>query len=294
MLTLALLLAAGSTIAVWAQRTSGSEAGELVGRPEMSRAWPPPEVDEDSLPVAADVQCSLPDVLQAVSNHVKELIANLREFDATERLEHQELERNGRWGKPEARTYKYQVDLYEGPGGLVMDEFRSSNRPTQGHPAELQDRGLPALALVFHQEFLDAYAMKCEGLAQWNGQAAWQVRFEQRPDRTSRLRAYVVGHSVFPVHLKGRAWISADKHQVLRLETDLLTVLPQIRLFREHIAVEYQAVRFEKRNVELWLPGSAEIYMDFRGHRYRRRHTFSDFLLFSVDVHEQVTAPKQH
>ena len=89
-LTLALLLAAGSTIAVWAQRTSGSEAGELVGRPEMSRAWPPPEVDEDSLPVAADVQCSLPDVLQAVSNHVKELIANLREFDATERLEHQE------------------------------------------------------------------------------------------------------------------------------------------------------------------------------------------------------------
>jgi hypothetical protein len=40
---------------------------------------------------------------------------------------------------------------------------------------------------------------------------------------------------------------------------------------------------FPRKNVELWLPKSAEIYIDFRRHRYYRRHSFDHYMLFATD-----------
>lgn len=67
--------------------------------------------------------------------------------------------------------------------------------------------------------------------------------------------------------------------------------MPQIPLVKEHLSVDYRPVHFKKENEDLWLQQSAEVFMDFRGHRYRRKHTFSDFLLFSVDVDQKDTIP---
>ena len=49
---------------------------------------------------------------------------------------------------------------------------------------------------------------------------------------------------------------------------------------------------FTKKNIELWLPMSAEIYLDFRRHRHYRSHTFDHYMLFSVDATEQRKEPK--
>jgi hypothetical protein len=291
----ALTLTVGGVKRAWGRQAEKSQAGEAAARTERSPSWPPPNVDDEVPPLAPDVPCSLPEVLEGVSENLKLLIANLREFSATERLVHQQYKGNGRWENRETRTYEYLVDLHESADGLLLvDEYRSGSGSALRAPAELQDRGLPALVLVFHPQLRDDYEMKCEGLGQWQGQPAWLVHFELRPDRTSRLRSFVVGHLSYPVRLKGRAWISKDTYQVLRLESDLLTAIPQIRLFVEHTVVEYRAVRFQRSNLELWLPAFAEIYMDFRGHRYHRLHSFSDFQLFSVDVQEKVNEPKRH
>jgi len=51
-------------------------------------------------------------------------------------------------------------------------------------------------------------------------------------------------------------------------------------------------VQFPKKNVELWLPKSAELYFDFRKHRYHRRHSFDHFMLFSTDSEEKYAGPK--
>jgi len=39
------------------------------------------------------------------------------------------------------------------------------------------------------------------------------------------------------------------------------------------------------------LPKTAEIYFDFRKHRYYRKHAFDHFLLFSVDTENKEKAP---
>jgi len=153
--------------------------------------------------------------------------------------------------------------------------------------------GLVAFALVFHPYFVGDFEMACEGLGEWHGQPAWQVHFQQRPDKPARMHVFRVGGGLYPVKLKGRAWVSADTYQVVRLELDLIEPIPKIRLEAEHLAIEYRPVQFARRNPELWLPGSADLYMDFRGRRYHHRHSFSDFLLFSVDATQQIQAPKE-
>jgi hypothetical protein len=94
------------------------------------------------------------------------------------------------------------------------------------------------------------------------------------------------------VALKGRAWISADTYQIVRLESDLISPVPQIRLLADHTAVEYGPVKFSKGNVSMWLPQSAEVYYDWRGKRIHRRHSFSNYMLFGVEDKQKISAPK--
>ncbi len=67
--------------------------------------------------------------------------------------------------------------------------------------------------------------------------------------------------------------------------------MPQIRLRYQQQVVEYGAVQLPKKNMELWLPTKAEIYLDFRKHRYFRSHTYDHYMLFSVDSEEKRKEP---
>lgn len=272
------------------QRGNVSEPKTRLTSPAAE--WP--DVDDSVPPVVPEVRCSLPEVLRSAGERVKELVATLPQFTATERLEHQERGKGGKWRPTETVVFNYLAELQEiRPGMLIMDESRNGSKSAHLFPAKLADFGLPAMILVFHPYFAAEYTMSCEGLAEWKGQPAWQVRFQQRPDRTARLRSYVANNRAFAEKLKGRAWIAADTYQIVRLEADLLEPIPEVRLMREHLAIEYHAVRFAKHDVELWLPESAQVFLYVRGRLFRRKHTFSNYLLFSVDINQRVAEPKE-
>ncbi len=269
-------------------------AGKALSGHPGPAPWAPPDVDEVVPRVAPDAACSLPEALQGASQRVKELVANLEQFTATERIEHSELDKKGNWRPPLARSFKYLVSISEvRPGMLNVEETRDGGASLSAFPTRLATTGLVAFALVFHPYFVSDFEVACEGLGQWHGQPAWQVHFHQRPDKPARMHVFRVGGGLYPVKLKGRAWVSADTYQVVRLELDLMEPIPKIRLEAEHLAIEYRPVQFAKRNLQLWLPESAELYMDFRGHRYHHRHSFSDFLLFSVDATQQIHTPPE-
>ena len=52
-------------------------------------------------------------------------------------------------------------------------------------------------------------------------------------------------------------------------------------------------MRFQKANVNLWVPQSAEVYFSWLGHQVHRRHSFSNYLLFGVDEKQKIAAPKE-
>jgi hypothetical protein len=257
--------------------------------------WLPPDVDERVPPVEPNVACALDDVLQKAGERIREFVTNVDRFTATEWLKHESINRWGLAATPETRKFDYVVSVAEiRPGYLGVEEYRSRHGSGDDFPDGVATNGLPALILIFHPYNTGSFEMTCEGLARWNGALGWQVHFRQRSDRPNRIRSYRIGSNgpSYPVALRGRAWIAADSYQILRLETDLIAPLPEIRLATDRAIIEYGPVHFREGNVDMWLPQSAELYYDWRGRRSHRRHSFSNYLLFSVGDKQRISVPK--
>jgi hypothetical protein len=158
-------------------------------------------------------------------------------------------------------------------------------------PNHFASVGLPSIVLIFHPLLIHDFEMKCEGLSRAHGNFAWQVSFRQRADKESRIRRYRIAGTSYPIALKGRAWIDANTFQIVRLETDLREAHPDLRLIAEHLVMEYGPVTFKSRNEQLWLPTSAEYYAVRRGKRFHQRHSFTNYILFSVEDKQKIGEP---
>jgi len=272
----------------------GVDPLQALGAPVFSlTSWQPPGIDDVKLNVAAGMACPTEKVIDESGKRVQELVEDVMRFAAVEDLFHQRLDAYGLPIRTETRKFNYVASISEQrPGFLSVDEYRADKLNLTGYPDEISSTGFAALALVFHPHMRDNFEMKCEGLGDWRGQAAWLVRFEQRDDRPSRIHSYKFGTQVHPVKLKGRAWITADKFQIMRIESELVSPMPEIQLVSEHQVVEYGPIPFAKKNTTLWLPKSAEIYFELRHHRYYRRHSFDHYMLFAVDSDEKRKEPK--
>ena len=264
-----------------------------VTTPDLAvKSWQPPGVDDVKPPIAPAVACPTEHVVEESGRRVQELVDNVARFSAIEDLFHQSLDNFGIPVRTETRKYNYVAAISEPETGyLAVDEYRADKLTLAGYPDQIASTGFATLALVFHPHMRDNFELACEGLGDWRGQATWLVHFRQRDDRPNRMHGYKLGNQIRPVPLKGRAWITADKFQIVRIEAEMVNPMPDIQLLSEHQVVEYGPIPFSQRNVTLWLPKSAEIYFDFRKHRYYRRHTFDHYMLYSTDSEQKDKTP---
>jgi tetratricopeptide (TPR) repeat protein len=272
---------------------SGLDPLLALPAPKLSvKGWQPPGVDDIQVRVAQGVGCPADNVIEESGKRVQEFVDDVTRFSAVEDLFHQALDGYGNPVRTETRKFNYVASISEPqPGFLSVDEFRADKLSLSGYPDNIASSGFAALALVFHPHMRDSFEMVCEGLGDWHGQATWLVHFRQRDDRPNHMHSYKVGNQYHAVKLKGRAWITTDKFQMVRIEAEMINPMPEIQLLREHQVVEYGPVPFQKKNASLWLPKSAEIYFDFRKHRYYRRHSFDHYMLYSVDTEEKRKEP---
>jgi len=260
----------------------------------LVKNWGPPGVDDAKPQVASGVFCPIEKVIEQSGERVKELVDDLAKFDAVEDVYHEEIDQAGIPKKHTTIRFDYVASIAEPkPGSFKVEEYRSGRSDAEAFPDQIATRGLPTLAFIFHPDMRDDFEMSCEGLGTWNQKATWLVHFSQREAKPHRIQGYIVNGREYPVSLKGRAWISADTFQIVRLESDLTDPIKEIQLRSEHQTVEYAPVRFPKSKTELWLPKNAELYFDLRKHRYFRRHSFNHFMLFSVDTDEKRKEPKE-
>jgi tetratricopeptide (TPR) repeat protein len=268
----------------------------MFASPELSftmKPWQPAGIDETKLSLAQDVSCPLDNVLEMSGERVKTLVTDVSRIAAIERLLHEQVDEIGNPITKEVRDYNYVASITEDkPGFLEVDEYRAAHLGLSDYPDQIASSGFAALALVFHPDMRDNFTMTCEGLGSLKGQSVWIVHFKQRDDRPARIHDYKVGAMTYSVKLKGRAWITTDKFQIVRIESELISPMKPIQLLSEHQIVEYGPIPFQKKNIELWLPKTAEIYFDFRRHRYYRRHSFDHYMLFAIDADEKRKEPK--
>jgi tetratricopeptide (TPR) repeat protein len=278
-----------------------NSAGEMAAIASAATAlpvpsnWLPPDVDDGVPPVVAGATCNVDDVVRKAGEQIMVLVKDVDRFAATETLTHESINKYGLPSAPEKRKFSYVASIQEVQHGFLnVEEYRSSGGAPADFPGGVATNGLPALVLIFHPYNAGDFAMTCEGLAELTTGPAWQVHFKQRPDKPNVIKRYRIGGDgpSYPVALKGRAWISAKSYQIVRLETDLIAPLPQIRLVADRADVEYGPVKFAKSNVSMWLPKSADVYYDWMGRRTHRRHSFSNYMLFAVDDKQKISAPK--
>jgi tetratricopeptide (TPR) repeat protein len=258
--------------------------------------WLPPDVDDKMPPVEEGATCSLDDVVQKAGNQVVTFVHDVDRFTATETLTHESINKYGIASAQEKRKFDYLVSIQDiRPGYLGVTEYRNGGGALAEFPDGIVTNGLPALVLIFHPYYASNYEMTCEGLARVNGGLAWQIHFRQKQGKPNAIKSYQFGLSgpSYAVGLKGRAWISADNYQIVRMETDIVAPLPQIKLLAEHSEIEYGPVKFQGGNINLWLPQSAEVYFAWRGRQVHRRHSFNNYLLFGVDEKQRIAAPKE-
>jgi tetratricopeptide (TPR) repeat protein len=261
----------------------------------LPSSWLPPDIDEKVGSPDPGAVCALDDVVKNAGVRIQEFVQNVDRFAATESVNHESINKRGLAATPETVKFDYLVSIQEVKKGFFnVEEYRTSGTGSSEFPAGISTNGLPAMALIFHPYNIGSFDLTCEGLVRWNGGLAWQVHFRQRADRPNTMRKYRLGAQgrSYPVALKGRAWIAADSYQIVRMETQEIAPVPEIRLSADRTAIEYGPVHFKERNLDMWLPQSAEVFVDWRGRRFHRRHSFSKYLLFSVDEKQKIAAPK--
>src|SRR5208282_4867141 len=250
-------------------RTSSPVIDPIFATPELPvsiNPWRPAGIDEAKPSVAEGVSCPVDSVIEMSGERVKQLVDDVSRISAIEHLVHEQVDEMGNSITKETRSYDYVASISEDkPGYLAVDENRLERMARADFPDRIASGGFATLALVFHPHMRENFEMTCEGLGNWHGQAAWLVHFKQRADRPALISEYNIGGETYSLRLKGRAWITADKFEIVRIESELIDPMPQIQLRCEQQVVEYGPVQF-KKNVGLWLPTKAEIYLDYRKH----------------------------
>jgi Flp pilus assembly protein TadD len=262
--------------------------------PPAQRPWAPLDVDSVEFPLARNAACETEQVLNSAAARVRSQLQNFEKFTATEHIEHQEIDRYGQPGPVRSRDFSYIVFVSQyKEESFFLDEQRDTREKDDTFPTSLATIGLNNLGVAILQPTSrKGMIFRCEGLASIRERAAWQIHFEEKPGATSPLRVWRRNDKLFTVPVKGRMWVSAASFDVLRVETDLREPVTALQLTRDHLRVDYGPVKFRSEDTTLWLPWSAEMYMELRGHRYHHKHYLSDYLLFEVDTNHKVGQPQ--
>lgn len=257
--------------------------------------WDPPNLDGRLRSDSASPPCTLSNVLEQAGARAQEMLVNVPNFTANERIQYQALGQLGGLVDEQSGTFEYVALFVPKATSWVVQEYRTPVKGTETFPASALDIGLPELALIFLPRYQEDFDMTCEGAAQWNGDAAWVIHFQQRSDKPSEIISVPGTNPLYRLKLKGRAWLAADSGEVLHLETGNLEAIPVdgMRVRNWWLSINYGPVQFHSEVVRMWLPQTVDAYAEFEDHRTIIYHTFADFMVFSVHTQQEIGKPKE-
>lgn len=276
-----------------APATPPSKSESKLSGPDLR--WAPPNVDAALKSLSSTPHCDLSDVLQHAAANSLILASNLQKFTAQEQIAYVMLDRKGMRKDFDSGSFEYVYSMKQQNGGAASREYRTPMKGSHAFPASGLDVGEVAIALIFRPDFQTDYEMTCEGTGNRNGQLDWVVHFHQRKDKPSRTVRFWVDNKAYPAKLKGRAWISNDKFQVVHFEANLMGDLWEIGLQEFAVSADYRSVQNPSENLELWLPYHVVTYTttNFDSRRMILAHNFTDFRLFKVKTKIDFQEPKE-
>ena len=106
------------------------------------------------------------------------------------------------------------------------------------------------------------------------------MAFAQIPENTGLGATIESGSRRCSTPLQGVAWIDQSTFQIVRMQTDLLSPLPDIDLDQLRSILTFGSVKIAGLNLLMWLPSDVETTWQTAFHVGKESHLYSHYRLF--------------
>ena len=240
----------------------------------------------------------LKDILAAVGKNVADLFTGLPNICSVEKVQQEKLAHNGKASASLESKYRYLAMTPSHPWGPSIDEYRADwqgkNSPQMGLSEDsMLTEGFVSAPLVFHPTYQNGSSFRLLGRQKVKGRNTYVLAYAQEPSKSSLSGSFTFGKVTRPTYTQGLAWIDGENYQILRIVSDLLTPLPQVRLNKETTDIKFSEVQFKQVTQKFWLPEAVTVTLDWNGRTYRNSHSYSEFLVSNVEATQKIGKPKE-
>ncbi len=248
--------------------------------------------------VVAKDQAPLASLLAAVGKNVDAYFKNFPNTVSLEKIHQEKLTRKGKVGGSLDQKFNYLCLMPAEQSEVGFNEYRANMLGDRGEPQGLRDgfmltSGFASASLIFHPVYQAEATFKYLGQQQVDGRNTYVIAYAQRPEKARYRGVFKVDATSMPTFSQGLAWVDAENYEILRLRTDLLRPLPEVRLEKETTDIAFAENHFKSMAEGFWLPREVKVSVDWNGKSLRNKHEYSDFKLFNVGATEKIGKPKQ-
>lgn len=238
------------------------------------------------------------DLLQRAGKAEEAFWEQLSAVNCVESVEQEKLGPNGKVVYRQQSDFDYLAVLQLTGNDLLMEESRAPIRRSGEKPGGekktmplLITNGFSTFGFIFHPFYQGAFEYSAPRPVTVEGRALQQVDFRQarngRSPSVLKLR-----EREYPLAWRGTAWIDRETASVVRIQAGLMSGMEDLGLKAVDADVRYARVEFKGDAAAHWLPAVATVEVETSRQHWRNVHHFGNYRLFSVDVKQDMGAPK--
>ena len=231
--------------------------------------------------------------LGKVSANMENYFKNFNETGSVETVRQARLGGDLKSREVQVKKYYYIAQNVSTKEHYLINEYRTGvdgSPLTQSGQAEgfmITSNFVSTLAL-FLPKLKTGVTFRFLGRQQVAGRLTYVFAFAQRPSLSPPLIRFVTPtQGEVLAHQQGIVWIVDGQYEVLRVHTDLLYPLPDVRLQLLSGDIDYRPRRLGSSNQVFWVPVGVTVKVDWAGKKLRNEHILSDYVLFKVDTYDR-------
>lgn len=188
------------------------------------------------------------------------------------------------------RVFSYRiVPKKKLDGGDALDEFRTDahDQPIDASARSRdnpQSVGYATTSFFFFPGNFKESTFRFLGQQKIGNRETYVLAFAQIPEKTLLNTFVDSGYGRCSTAVQGVAWIDQSTFRIVRMQTDLLSPQPAIRLNQLRSVIDYSEVKIPERSLLLWLPKDVEVTWQFADRAGEEFHTYSKYRLFASTV----------
>jgi hypothetical protein len=237
---------------------------------------------------AAQSQVNTEFILSKTGAAIADLRHRMPNLIATEEVSRPDVIPNFKWN--DTRTFNYRIVHKQTPGG--GDELYEFRTDARGQPIDYSTNsasrplsvGFATMWLFFLPGNLHESRFRYLGRQSIGRRKTYVLAFSQIPEDLGlgAVIEYSSGQCSTP--LQGVAWIDQSTFQIVRMQTDLLTPLPDIQLYEHRSMLTYGSVKIAGLQLLLWLPSDVKTTWQTAFHFGEESHRYSHYRLFKATM----------